>query len=196
MTERIISIGDRFELEYPRHSARINEAIHKWYEYALQQYIFSGRDLVLDNAHMFITVATKIPEKALIDGTPLALTTKLKRKQLIDSVGTSSVVDFVSEFGKWYAANLADDAVSDKRRRIEQTAHEHVLSWVGGLPDEAKRFEKIWDYVDGYLLSGSGKENPTVAEIGNTFIGCISAAIIEQFITDRFAPSDLFGPVV
>lgn len=64
---------------------------------------------------------------------------------------------------------------------------------MSNLPTNLKQAQEVWDEVEGNLAELTEKKTDHLHPVSEILLECVQAAVIEQFISDEYAPKDLFG---
>lgn len=187
---------ESFKKEYPQHAERIAKAVHDWYQYAVNGYIIGAPQVLQSTTGRFLQTASTNPDEVYITNIPLSFALEQKQKAMLDKFKCIPPAVYIARFGSWFNTNLTNDQNPDKRTSIEALAALHIFSWLGSLPPDFKQAEAVWDVVDENLTQISEGKLVKSHPASGVLISCIQFAVIEQFMTDVYAPNDLFGGAI
>jgi len=184
--------ADTFKREYPTHAARASESVSRWYHLAVNQFTLD-LNLLRKVTGTFLQVASQHPEDVYIHGTPLSFALEGKRTHMLEHFKHISPAEYIGQFADWFNTNLTNDNNPQKKTAIESIATIHVFQWLSQLPQNLKNDTAVWDEVDKSIASALEHSGQNIHPAGEVLLFCIHAAVIEQFISDHYAPDDLFG---
>lgn len=181
---------EEFRVTYPHHADRVELTVKRRYTEAVAS---CRGDIPLS---MFTFVANEfIPRckgnnldelvDTFVGGVPLVLAEQTSRVKLVNSIGETPKISLVNSFDKWSSTKEVKDAKSATAVGIYSMATMHICNWLNTLSTNLKLESEIWDVVD------TQRRPPSLHE---RLMGAIRFATIEQFITEKYAPKDLFGP--